>query len=151
MKQFGKDLCNVGSDRRQENYTCTIASISEDGKTANITNMNSSLLRNARIILPYGISCTGNSGMNTHVVLDGNNSCIMGVFDQSRPLAKPGELILYSSGGAMIRLLTDGSISVNGNVSINGDVAITGDISVNGNVTITGGFTVNGRSPIYDI
>lgn len=144
MRKFGKELANVDTPHRQEGYSGTVSSLGEDGKTANIGNMNGSQIRGTRILLPYGVACVGMSGMNTHVIIDGNNSYINGMYDPNRPITVPGELVLYSSGGAIIRLKTDGSIGVTGDVAINGNVQVTG------NVAITGGFTVNGRSPRYN-
>ena len=150
MRKFGKELTNIDTPHRQEGYSGIVSSLGEDGKTANIGNMNGSQIRGTKILLPYGIACVGMSGMNTHVMLDGNNSYINGMYDHNRPATVPGELVLYSSGGAMIKLKTDGSISVTGNVEINGNVIVTGDIAITGDVAITGGFTVNGRTPRYN-
>ena len=78
MRKFGKELTNIDTPHRQEGYSGIVSSLGEDGKTANIGNMNGSQIRGTKILLPYGIACVGMSGMNTHVMLDGNNSYING-------------------------------------------------------------------------
>ena len=52
----------------------------------------------------------------------------------------PGELFLYSDGGASIYLRKDGSIFVEGPLSVKGDLTVTGAVS------ITGTLLVNGRA-----
>ena len=52
----------------------------------------------------------------------------------------PGELFLYSAGGASIYLRKDGSICVEGPLSVKGDLTVTGTVN------ITGALLVNGRS-----
>ena len=52
----------------------------------------------------------------------------------------PGELFLYSAGGASIYLRRDGSIRVEGPLSIEGDLTVTGTVN------ITGALFVNGKA-----
>ena len=56
----------------------------------------------------------------------------------------PGELFLFSDGGASIRLRADGAIAVKGPVSLEGDLAVSGDVELTGAVSIRGSLTVNG-------
>ena len=67
----------------------------------------------------------------------------------------PGELYLYSDGGASIYLRSDGSIEIKGPVKVEGDVALTGDVTLNGDVTMTGDLSstgnvaLNGRVEVF--
>ena len=63
----------------------------------------------------------------------------------------PGELFLYSRGGASIHLREDGSIAVRGNGSAEGNwdakgrLTWTGSVELNGPVTINGTLNINGE------
>ncbi len=50
----------------------------------------------------------------------------------------PGELFLYSSGGASIHLRNDGSIAVKGDLSVEGDVELTGTVNIWGTLIVNG-------------
>ena len=56
----------------------------------------------------------------------------------------PGELFLYSTGGASVYLRGDGSIAVQGPISLEGALEVQGDVSLTGQVSITGSLSVNG-------
>lgn len=56
----------------------------------------------------------------------------------------PGELFLYSAGGASIYLRGDGSIAVVGPLSLEGDLTVSGKVALTGEVSINGSLTVNG-------
>lgn len=57
----------------------------------------------------------------------------------------PGELFLYSTGGASIYLRGDGSIDIKGSVSLEGDLRVRGDVTMTGNTTLTGSVAINGQ------
>lgn len=57
----------------------------------------------------------------------------------------PGELFLYSTGGASIYLRGDGSIDIKGPVSLEGDLRVRGDVTMTGNTTLTGSVAINGQ------
>ena len=57
----------------------------------------------------------------------------------------PGELFLYSTGGASIYLRGDGSIDIKGSVSLEGDLRVRGDVTMTGTVAINGQLIVNGE------
>lgn len=57
----------------------------------------------------------------------------------------PGELFLYSTGGAFIYLRGDGSIDIKGPVSLEGDLRVRGDVTMTGNTTLTGSVAINGQ------
>ena len=58
----------------------------------------------------------------------------------------PGELYLYSSGGASVYLKGDGSVAVTGPVEITGELRITGPVRLTGRVDISGALYVNGEA-----
>ena len=57
----------------------------------------------------------------------------------------PGELFLYSTGGASIYLRGDGSIDIKGPVSLEGDLRVRGDVTMTGNTPLTGRVAINGQ------
>ena len=57
----------------------------------------------------------------------------------------PGELFLYSGGGASIYLRGDGGISVKGPVTLEGSLRVDGNVDLVGSVSITGSLAVNGE------
>lgn len=57
----------------------------------------------------------------------------------------PGELFLYSTGGASIYLRGDGSIDIKGPVSLEGDLRVRGHVTLTGNTTLTGSVAINGQ------
>lgn len=56
----------------------------------------------------------------------------------------PGELFLYSTGGASVYLRADGSIAVKGDLSLEGELRVQGNVSLEGNVSMTGVVSING-------
>lgn len=58
---------------------------------------------------------------------------------------EPGELYLYSDGGASIYLRSDGSIAVTGPVEVEGDVSVRGKVSLTGQVSVNGALIINGK------
>lgn len=73
----------------------------------------SSDYRNLPIVAPYGIAYVPTAGENTVVVsANGENVC-MGVVAPKEDL-QPGELMLFSSGGASLVLKNDGGVYING-------------------------------------
>ena len=58
----------------------------------------------------------------------------------------PGELYLYSSGGASIYLKGIGSVAVTGPVEMAGNLSVTGAVRLTGRVDISGSLYVNGEA-----
>lgn len=56
----------------------------------------------------------------------------------------PGELFLYSAGGASIHLKNDGSILLSGTVKLDGDLEVQGNVKLTGTTEVRGGLIVNG-------
>ena len=61
----------------------------------------------------------------------------------------PGELFLYSTGGASIYLRKDGSIAVKGRVSVEGELSVQGPVSIEGNLSVEGDTTLTGTVNIH--
>lgn len=57
----------------------------------------------------------------------------------------PGELYLYSEGGASVYLRADGSIAVTGPVTVQGNLSVKGSISAEGSISVKGPVTVEGN------
>ena len=60
----------------------------------------------------------------------------------------PGELFLYSTGGASIYLRGDGSIDIKGPVSLEGDRGVGGVVTLRGNTTLRGRGAIKGQLTI---
>lgn len=58
----------------------------------------------------------------------------------------PGELFLFSDGGASIRLRGDGTIAVRGPLALEGALEVSGDVELTGEVRISGSLIVNGAA-----
>ena len=56
----------------------------------------------------------------------------------------PGEIYLYSAGGASIYLKNDGTIAIKGNISLEGDLDVQGDVALKGTTKVTGSLFING-------
>lgn len=81
----------------------------------NIQNTANGEVREVKVVAPYGVSSCPPSGLFAQMIIndDVNNTCV-GVHNPKAPEAKPGEIVLYSSGGAYIKLGADGSVTING-------------------------------------
>lgn len=81
----------------------------------NIQNTANGEVREVKVIAPYGVSSCPPSGLFAQMIIndDVNNTCV-GVHNPKAPEAKPGEIVLYSSGGAYIKLGADGSVTISG-------------------------------------
>ena len=64
--------------------------------------------------LPYGIESVPPGGAAVVAVPSGRRLCVCGVQSQKRLGLEPGEVGLYSSGGASIVLKNDGRVLING-------------------------------------
>lgn len=81
----------------------------------NVQNTVNGEVRDLKVITPYGVSsCPINGLFAQMIVNDDVNSVCVGTHDPSAPKANAGEIILYSSGGAYIKLGADGSITIHG-------------------------------------
>lgn len=114
-KTFGSALNNMDGLRKKESHVGRISTVGNGGKSVTITNMNNSQLRNLVPIMPYGISSSPPVGLMAFVLATDNagNDGIVGVHDPNKPPCKPGDIIIYSSGGATIHC--DGNaVRING-------------------------------------
>ena len=97
---FAKDSPSVG-------VVCATAG---DKVAVSATNEHLSL----PVALPYGIAYAPPVGSRSVVLpTEAGNVCI-GVLAQARDDLLPGELMLYSAGGASIVLKNDGRVLING-------------------------------------
>lgn len=168
MRRLDKALSSVGSNHRQENYMGPLASTDAGGHKANVNNLCNSQVRNAKTVMPYGVSSRAPSGMKAQsVVNDNSDSVVVGVYDPKRPQVGTGEVCLYSAGGCTVYLLSTGIISIeSGNCSLDvskesikmckGDVKMeieSKDVTIEcGDSTIsinsTGGITIDTKNKI---
>ena len=68
----------------------------------------------AELFLPYGMESIPPKGERTAVIPSGSTLCAVGVRCGSRLSLEPGEVGLFSSGGASIVLKNDGRVLING-------------------------------------
>ncbi len=71
--------------------------------------------RDMPMIAPYGIAYNPPKNEKSVVLPTGNTTACIGVVSKDKNL-KPGELMLYSSGGACIVLKNNGDVVINGKV-----------------------------------
>lgn len=86
---------------------------SSNGKTA-VSGAES--FDNIQKIVPYGLEYVPPVGTTAVVIPVGNSQYFTGVVCQNTAELQPGELALYSSGGAKIVLKNDGTVVINGQV-----------------------------------
>ena len=99
--------------------------------------------RNLEVFAPGGLIWQPRAGDTVLVVKGGTGGQEQCVVASSTAAAAPeglapGELFLYSCGGASIYLRADGGIVVKGNVELQGPVSVNGTVSVNGSLTVNG-------------
>lgn len=73
----------------------------------------SSDFRNVPIVAPYGIAYVPPSGEKSIVLPTNNGNMCVGIVAPLNDL-KPGEIMLYSAGGASLILKNDGAVYING-------------------------------------
>ena len=114
-KRFGQAINGVAEPRRRNSHTGKITTVGSGGKSLSVTNANGSQLRDLIPISPYGISSSPPTGLMSFVIASGNSGSdgMVGVYDPNRPSCKPGECIMYSSGGATIKCTKD-KVLING-------------------------------------
>lgn len=69
---------------------------------------------NMRVISPYGIIYNPPVGTTGVVLPTENGNMLLGVCNEEKADLKPGELMLFSSGGASIVLKNNGTVLING-------------------------------------
>lgn len=115
-----------------------VSSVSGDGKLINAQTYQDGEARESRIVLPYGISSSALDGQLTQVIYNDDSTIVVGIIDKSRPSVAPGEIIIYSKGGAIIKLDKTGNITIVGNTRMTGNMNIIGNLSVSGTITMNG-------------
>jgi phage gp45-like len=105
--------------------------------------------RDLEVFAPGGVVWQPAAGDTVLVVRGGvgaQESCVAAAETASyapRDMA-PGELYLYSQGGASVYLRADGSIQVTGPVEVTGDVSVTGNVTLAGRTEVQGQLIING-------
>lgn len=105
--------------------------------------------RNLEVFAPGGLVWQPRAGDTVLVVKGGSGcqeACVVAAetAENAPDGMRPGELFLYSSGGASLYLRSDGSITVKGPVDIEGDLSVRGNVKLTGRVDIFGALYVNG-------
>lgn len=92
------------------------------GETGNIRSFSegkaqvkgSSDFQQLPVVVPYGIAYVPTSGCKTAVVPLMGSQVSMGIVDEANHNLQPGEIMLYSAGGAKLELKNDGNVYING-------------------------------------
>ena len=105
--------------------------------------------RNLEVFSPGGLIWQPTEGDTVLVVKGGcgaQEQCITAMLHEGRTPEgmQPGEVCLYSLGGASLVLRNDGSIRVVGPVRMEGDLQVEGHVELIGRVDIEGELYVNG-------
>ena len=159
MRRIDKALQSVDSRHRQEGYVGPLASTSAGGHNANVNNLYNSQVRDAKTVMPYGVSSRPPSGVKAQTIVnDNSDNVVVGIYDPARPKVGVGEVCLYSAGGCAVYLSANGIITIeSGNnrivvskssISINGSVDISEDVGVDGNINISKDADVTGNADI---
>lgn len=102
-------------------YVTKNAEVKKDAACGNVTSTKSGTVTVSQsqdylklpVVAPYGIAYIPPVGENSVVLpVQGGEMCI-GVKAPDKGL-KPGEIMLFSSGGSNIHLKNDGTVSING-------------------------------------
>ena len=110
--------------------------------------------RDLAVFAPGGVVWQPKSGDTVLVIkggVGGQEHCVAAA-DTGASAPKemvPGELYLYSDGGASVYLRADGSVEIKGPVKAEGDAALTGDLTMTGDLSVTGNVTLTGRVDIF--
>lgn len=85
--------------------------------TYNDANLKgSSQYDNTKIVVPYGVVYNPPVGVTGVVLPLENVNTMIGVYSKSNIDLKPGEVMLYSAGGAKLVLRNNGNVEINGKV-----------------------------------
>ena len=108
-------------------------------------------IRDLAVFAPGGVLWQPRVG-DTVLVIRGGAGGLEHCVAAAEPTVKPpegmspGELYLYSSGGASIYLKGNGSVAVTGPVEMAGNLSVTGAVRLTGRVDISGSLYVNGEA-----
>lgn len=111
---LGKKI--AGSPKEPDRPVAGVISGEKDG---GLLLQSSAEYREVSAAGPYGVKSLPPAGENGIGIVSGEKTFCLGVEMDTQGLS-PGELILFSSGGAKITLTRDGKIQLEGQVFING-------------------------------
>lgn len=152
MRRFDTNV-PTNKGHRREGYAGPLISTGNNGRSANVNNLYNSQVRDAQMMMPFGISSRPYSGVRAQAIINSNNdSSVVGVYDKNRPDVEVGEICIYSDGENMVYLKKDGSISISTHKSDiecrkNGDISFRtdGDIIMDCNSLIVNNKTIYTR------
>lgn len=109
--------------------------------------------RDLEVFAPGGVVWQPQAGDTVLVVRGGvgcQEQCVVAAETAAAAPAaiSPGELYLYSSGGASVYLKKDGSIAVKGPVRLEGSLEIKGNLTLEGDLSVSGNTDLTGRVDI---
>lgn len=139
----------VNQRLEQEGAAADMGVTTISGGTASV--MTRGEQRDLAVFAPGGVLWQPRVG-DTVLVIRGGAGGLEHCVAAAEPTVKPpegmapGELYLYSSGGASIYLKGDGSVAVTGPVEIAGNLSVTGAVRLKGRVDISGSLYVNGEA-----
>lgn len=125
---ISKKLAQSANQAQNDNTEIGNLSISTDDLVAAISSCEK---RKITFYSPLGIEFLPSVGQNVLLISCGNRTVCAGVEMNKTSKLKPGELRLFSQGGANILLRNNGSIELNNSVVIdkNGNIETRGTIT----------------------
>lgn len=104
----------VIADKRQHRNITHGVVVHNDGDETSINTVQE--FKAVDKIVPYGVMYSAPIGSKSVVVPVGKSQVCAGIICNKAEELKPGELMLFSSGGAKIYLKNDGTVIINGKV-----------------------------------
>jgi hypothetical protein len=80
---------------------------SGSSRIANAIAFSGTEFRDMHVIGPYGISYGIRDGMEAQIIGNSGDPALLGVYDPNRPMAAPGEIIIYSPKSPHIQIILD--------------------------------------------
>lgn len=103
----------IADKHRQRNITHGVV-VHTDGNKTSINTVQE--FKEVDKIVPYGIMYSAPIGSKSVVVPVGKSQVCAGIICNRNDELEPGELLLFSSGGAKIHLKNDGTVIINGKI-----------------------------------
>lgn len=82
--------------------------------------------RNIRVLAPGGYVWRPGAGDEVAVISGKDGSTVAGVYDESREIL-PGEVMIFSAGGASVCLKNNGDVYIAGNLHVTGVIEADGN------------------------
>lgn len=106
--------------RQENNNTSELGTVTSSGKEINVLGVGE--YREVPLVAPFGIRWNPPAGVSVELIKNwhmGSNIVAVGTLVDEE--VSPGEIEIYSMGGAIIQMKNDGSVVINKHFKINPD------------------------------